>query len=185
MKNNKYLNLFLSFLKIGAFTFGSGYAMITLLQKEIVEKHHWMTDEEVLEMIAVAESTPGSITVCGSAFVGYKIAGLLGAIIATIGVILPSLIIIISVSHILTEFSGNIYVQRAFNGIRIAILALIIKAMVSLFQQIPKRYFSYIMIAFALITVGILNINGLYIIICCALIGVAYHIYFYRRGKRR
>ena len=93
MKDNKILKLFLTFLKIGAFTFGGGYAMIPIIQRETVEKHGWVNDDEILEMLAISESTPGPIAINSATFVGYRVAGFWGSLAATCGVVLPSLFI--------------------------------------------------------------------------------------------
>lgn len=169
-----YWNLFLSFIKIGAFTFGSGYAMITLIQKEICEKHDWLSEDEILEIIAVAESTPGSITINTATFVGYKVGGLLGSALATVGVIIPSFLIIISIVKVLTQFEDNIYVQYAFNGIRIGVFALVFKAFVTMLDQVKKNAFSYALILMAAVSVAFLNFNVFAVIITSALIGIVH-----------
>ena len=105
-KLRKVINLFSTFLKIGAFTFGGGYAMIPLIQKEVCENKKWVTDKDILDIIAIAESTPGPISVNTTTFVGYKLAGILGAMFATLGLILPSFIIIAIISLVLNEFES-------------------------------------------------------------------------------
>ena len=114
----KALRLFAVFLKIGAFTFGGGYAMIPLIQKEITEKRGWMTDDDVLEIVAIAESTPGPIAVNAATFVGFRVCGFRGALLATLGVVLPSFLIIFGISFVLRAFQSVRLVQYAFNGIR-------------------------------------------------------------------
>ena len=99
-----YLELFWTFLKIGAFTFGGGYAMIPLIEREVAEKKHWITSEEILEVTAIAESTPGPIAINAATFIGYRIAGFAGAFLATFGVVLPSFLIIFGISFILRQF---------------------------------------------------------------------------------
>ena len=168
----KLLDVFVSFLKIGAFTFGSGYAMITLIQKEINEKHGWLTDEEVLEIIAVAESTPGPITINTATFVGYKIAGLAGSLLATIGVIIPSFVIIISIFHILKQFGSNIYVQYAFNGVRIGVVALIVKAFWIMFSQLKIDPLAIAVLLFSLVMITFAGASVLTVILCCVAAGV-------------
>ena len=122
------LTLFLTFLKIGAFTFGGGYAMIPIIEKEMVEKHKWIKSEDILDIFAIAESTPGPIAINSATFIGYKIGGVFGSFCATFGVVLPSFVIISIISLVLREFSDIKAVQYAFNGIRAGVLALIIKA---------------------------------------------------------
>ena len=103
-KTKKIFQLFLVFLKIGAFTFGGGYAMIPIIQKEIVENKKWITDDDILEIIAIAESTPGPIAINSATFVGYRVAGFFGAMLATLGVVLPSFVIILLISFVLRDF---------------------------------------------------------------------------------
>ena len=111
MKNfSKLWRIFLSFFKIGAFTFGGGYAMIPLIQKEAVETRKWVTDEDILEIVAIAESTPGPIAINAATFVGYRASGVIGAVFATMGVVLPSFAIIFAISYVLQEFQ-DIQVQ--------------------------------------------------------------------------
>lgn len=175
--------LFSSFIKIGAFTFGGGYAMIPLIQKEVVEKRKWITDKEILEIIAIAESTPGPIAVNAATFIGYKTAGFFGALGATVGVVLPSFLIIAAVSLVLRQFENFKAVQYAFSGIRAGVLALIVKALVSMYKQCPRNRISYIIAAFAFLFITIFRINVLIVIIICAVIGFAYSIMAERREK--
>lgn len=169
---NRCLSLFLTFLRIGAFTFGGGYAMIPLIQKETVEKHGWMTDSDILDIVAIAESTPGPIAINSATFVGYKVGGFFGAFCATFGVVLPSFLIITLISYILNAFQSFRPVQYAFFGIRAGVLALIFKAIVSMYKQCPKGIVSYLLMAAALIAAAFLKINVLFIIIGCAVIGL-------------
>ncbi len=120
MKNKIGLlwQIFFTFFKIGAFTFGGGYAMVPLIQREASEKHGWVTDEDILDIVAIAESTPGPIAINSATFVGYRACGVLGSVAATLGVVLPSFMIILAISGILRQFQENVYVQYAFRGIR-------------------------------------------------------------------
>ena len=172
MKKHKGISLFFTFLKIGAFTFGGGYAMIPLIQKEIVEKKKWMTDEDILEIVAIAESTPGPIAINAATFVGYRTAGFGGALLSTVGVVLPSFIIIAAISFVLRAFQNLTAVRYAFWGIRAGVLALIIKAMWSMYQQNKKGLMSYLIMALAFIAVAVFNIRVLWVIIGCAVLGL-------------
>ncbi|MSS44286.1 chromate transporter [Anaerosalibacter bizertensis] len=125
------LNLFLSFLKIGAFTFGGGYAMIPLIEKEAVEIHGWLTTKEFIDILAVVEMTPGPIAINSATFLGYKVGGVLGSVLATTAVVLPSIIIIILIAHFLSKFKNSPYVDWAFKGIRPVVLGLIVSASIS------------------------------------------------------
>ena len=164
--------LFLTFLKIGGFTFGGGYAMIPLIQKETVENKGWITDEDILEIIAIAESTPGPIAINAATFVGYRTAGFWGAVCATIGVVLPSFLIILGISYVLREFQEIKAVQYAFNGIRAGVLALLFKALWTMYKKSPKSWVSYVVMAGAFVATAFLKINVLYVIIGCAVFGI-------------
>lgn len=135
------MTLFLTFFKIGAFTFGGGYAMIPLIQREATEKKKWISDQELLDIVAVAESTPGPIAINSATFVGSKVAGFFGAFWATIGVVLPSFLIILAISAILSQFESLRLVQYAFAGIRAGVLALILKALFPWQRHVPKICF--------------------------------------------
>ena len=164
--------LFLTFLKIGAFTFGGGYAMIPLIQREVVEKNKWLTDDDILEIVAIAESTPGPIAINSATFVGYRTCGVLGAACATFGVVLPSFLIISLISMVLDRFESLTVVQYAFNGIRAGVLALILKALITMYKKSPKSAVAYGIMALAFVAVALLKVNVLLVIIACALIGL-------------
>lgn len=119
-----YVKLFVSFFKIGLFTFGGGFAMLPLMRDELIKKHGWITDEELLDYFSLSQCTPGVIAVNVSTFVGYKVKGWLGAIAATSAVVLPSLAVILSIASILKQFMENPYVNAAFNGVRVVVVAL-------------------------------------------------------------
>ncbi len=169
----EYVTLFLTFFKIGAFTFGGGYAMIPLIQKEVVDNHKWVTADDILEVIAIAESTPGPIAVNAATFVGYKFGGFWGAFCATLGVVSPSFLIIVLLSSLISRFQDNKVVQYAFFGIRAGVLALIVKALVNMYRKCPKSSVAYCIFAFSFIMVALLNIKAIYVLIACALIGLA------------
>ena len=140
MKKSKLIaTLFLSFFKIGAFTFGGGYAMLSLLENEFVEKKKWLTKEEFLDMIAIAESTPGPVAINSATFIGNKTAGILGATLSTLGVVLPSFIIIYVISLFLDAFLGFTLVANAFRGIQACVVYLIGSTGIKLFKQMEKK----------------------------------------------
>ncbi len=176
--------LFVTFFKIGAFTFGGGYAMIPLIQKETVENKKWVTDDDILDIIAIAESTPGPIAINSSTFVGYRVAGFWGAFFATLGMVLPSFTIILIISYVLREFQDMKAVQFAFNGIRAGVLALLIKALWSMYKKAPKGVVSYIVMALSFVLVAFLKINVIYVLILCALIGLVSSFYAERRSNK-
>ncbi len=172
MKHDKVLKLFLTFLKIGAFTFGGGYAMIPIIQREMVEKHKWISDDDILDIIAIAESTPGPIAINSATFVGYQVAGFWGSVAATLGVVLPAFTIIYIISLFLRQFQNLKAVKFAFMGIRAGVLSLLINAVISMGKKCPKNLFSYILVALSFAAVAIFDVNVLFVIIACAVSGV-------------
>lgn len=181
-RSGKILQLFFTFLKIGAFTFGGGYAMIPLIQKEIAEKKKWITDQEILEIVAVAESTPGPIAVNAATFVGFHICGFWGAAAATLGVALPSFFIILAVSFLIKQFEQIKAVQYAFRGIRACVLALMIKALWSMYKQCPKNLFSYVVIGIVFVSAAFLGVPVFLLIIGCAGLGL---VFFFAASRRK
>ena len=183
-KLKKVFQLFITFIKIGAFTFGGGYAMVPLIQRETVEKKKWINDDDILEIVAIAESTPGPIAVNSATFVGYKTAGVLGAAAATIGVVLPSFTIIYFISFVIDKFENNTAVKYAFSGVRAGVLALIIKALWTMSKKSAKNIISFIITAFAFIFAA-LNINVIYIILACAVTGIVSSLIMSGREKKK
>ena len=175
--------LFVTFLKIGGFTFGGGYAMIPLIQAEAVDRQNWITEDDILEIIAIAESTPGPVAINSATFVGYKAAGILGSVCATLGVVLPSFIIILTLSFVLRQFQEVQAVQYAFQGIRAGVLALLIKALWTMYKKSPKGWPAYVVMGGSFILTAIFDVNVLFVIIGCAVFGVVTSLYLERRGK--
>ena len=165
--------LFATFFKIGAFTFGGGYAMIPLIQKEAVEKQRWVEDSDILEIVAIAESTPGPIAINAATFIGYRVSGVFGAICATLGVVLPSFVIILIMSGILQQFQDIVLVQYAFFGIRAGVLALILKAMWGMYKKSPKDIFSYLIMLGVFLAVVLLKASVLWVLALAAGVGLA------------
>lgn len=183
-KYKTLLRVFATFFKIGAFTFGGGYAMIPLIQKETVEKHKWITDDDILEIIAIAESTPGPIAINSATFVGYRTCGVLGAVSATLGVTLPSFGIILALSYVLREFQQIQAVQYAFHGIRAGVLALLFKALWSMYQKSPKGWASYVVMAGAFLLTALCKVNVLLVIVACAVFGLVTTGMMQRRAQK-
>ena len=183
-KLKKVFQLFITFIKIGAFTFGGGYAMVPLIQRETVEKKKWINDDDILEIVAIAESTPGPIAVNSATFVGYKTAGVLGAAAATIGVVLPSFTIIYFISFVIDKFENNTAVKYAFSGVRAGVLALIIKALWTMSKKSAKNIISFIITAFAFVFAA-LNIYVIYIIVACAVTGIVSSLIMSGREKKK
>lgn len=176
-----FFKLFSTFLKIGAFTFGGGYAMIPLIRREAVEKQGWISDDDVLEIIAVAESTPGPIAINAATFVGMRVAGVFGAVCATLGVVLPSFVIISVIAFFLKGFSHIKAVEYAFKGIRIGVLALILGALISMIKTALKSVFAVILALSALVLVAFLDVSAIAVIVICAAIGLAFSFFEKRR----
>lgn len=172
MKLKKLLQVFWTFFKIGAFTFGGGYAMIPLIQNEAVEKRHWVTDDDILEIVAIAESTPGPIAINSATFVGYRAAGVLGSVCGTLGVVLPSFVIILALSFVLQEFQALRAVQYAFFGIRAGVLALLIKALWTMYKKSPKGWPAYVVMGLSFLLTAVFSINVIFVIIGCAIFGL-------------
>ena len=172
MKHSPYMDLFLTFGRIGLFTFGGGYAMIPLIQREAVDNKGWISQEDLLDVIAIAESTPGPIAINSSTFIGSKVAGKRGAACATLGVVLPSFLIIIAISYVLEAFEHIRAVQYAFWGIRAGVLALILKALWSLFGSCKKDWFSYCVMIGAFAAVAFFKVNAILVIVVCAALGL-------------
>lgn len=182
-RRKNLLILLFSFLKIGAFTFGGGYAMIPLIQKEIAEKRKWVTDEDILDIIAIAESTPGPIAINAATFVGFKVCGFWGAFVSTVGIVLPSFLIISLISLVLKEFEQIKVVRYAFYGIRAGIMALIIKALFTMYKKCPKKVISYVIAAGAFVLTAILRVNAIFVIIACGTVGLIYSMIAERSTK--
>ena len=176
--------VFLTFFKIGAFTFGGGYAMVPLIQREASEKHGWVSDEDILDIVAIAESTPGPIAINSATFVGYRACGVLGSVCATLGVVLPSFLIILAISGILREFQENVYVQYAFRGIRCGVLALILKAMWGMYKKCKKNIPAYIVMVAAFVLVAFVKVPVFWVIAGCAVFGVVTFYAMEKEGKK-
>lgn len=149
------LQLYLAFFKIGIFNFGGGYAMLPMIQREIVSNKRWATDDEVVDYFAVGQCTPGAIAVNVATFIGYKRKGILGGIVATLGLVTPAFFIIFIIASLLTNFADNVYVSRALAGIRIMVFVLVLSAIIKLSKKSCKDIFAAILA----ITVGILAIT--------------------------
>lgn len=172
---NKWKTLwqvFATFFKIGAFTFGGGYAMIPLIQRETVDNHKWVTEDDILEIIAIAESTPGPIAINSATFVGYRTCGVLGSAAATLGVVLPSFVIIFAISFVLRQFQELKAVQYAFQGIRAGVMALLCKALWGMYKKNKKNWASYTVMAGSFLLTAVLDVSVLPVLAGCAVFGL-------------
>ena len=141
--------LFITFFKIGLFTFGGGYAMISQIKENVVEKYKWLSEDELLQIIAIAESTPGPIAINMATYIGFKRKGFLGSTLATLGVVLPSFIIIFIISMFADAFNKNMYIKYAFAGIKAGVAFLILKTGINMLIKMKKK--PYEVIAFSVV----------------------------------
>lgn len=155
---NMYLDLFLTFFRIGLFTFGGGLAMISVVENACVEKKHWITHDDMMNMTVIAESTPGPIAINCATFVGYKQKGFLGSLVATFGVILPSFIIIMLISMFLDKFLEIKIIAGAFKGIKIAVGILVLDAGIKMLKGEEKKPFPLIILGCGFIAMMLINI---------------------------
>ena len=169
---NTYLQLFLSFAKVGVLTFGGGYAMIPILQREVVDSHHWATETEMMDYYAVGQCTPGIIAVNTATFIGYKVAGDLGGVIATLGVVFPSLIIISLIAGLITNFSNLAVVQHAFAGIRVCVCVMIFNSVLKLGKKAITDVWGLIIFVLVLALSLFFSVSPVWLVIVCAAAGI-------------
>ena len=162
--------IFCVFAKIGAFTIGGGYAMIPLIQREM-SRRGWISDDDLPDIVALSQSAPGVMAVNISIFAGHKLRGLKGSIVATLGSILPSFLIILAIAMFFTAFKDNPWVVKAFQGIRPAVIALILVPMVNMARKSCKKWWAWLLAAVSLALVAFLAVSPIYIIICVLVIG--------------
>ena len=176
-----YLWLFFTMLKIGLFTFGGGYAMIALLENEFVEKKKWLEKDEFLDVAAIAESSPGPIAINAATYIGYKNAGIVGSIIATLGICIPSFVIIYAISLFFDAFLSLTLVAYAFKGIQICVVYLILTAGLKMLKQMKKTVFNIIIISITLICMVVfslfaVNFSTIFYIVLSGACGVAVYL---------
>ena len=171
-EKSRVWELFLVFLKIGAFTFGGGYAMIPLIQREMVNNKKWINEKDILDIVAISESTPGPIAVNAATFVGYHVAGVAGAAAATFGVVLPAFCIIACLATILPKLERLRAVQYAFWGIRVGVLALLLRALLTMYHSCKKTVFAVCIMLAAFACVAMLQMNTIVVLIGCAVAGI-------------
>lgn len=170
----KLLDMFWSFFKIGAFTFGGGYAMIPLIEAEVVTKKQWVSKEDFLDIIVISQTFPGALAVNSSIFIGYRIGGLLGAILGLLGVVLPSFFIIICIAVFFMKFRNYYYVDLVFKGISSAVPMLILIAVVSLSKSLKKSYINLIIILVSMASILFFNVHPVIVILLSGLYGIVF-----------
>lgn len=171
------MDIFLIFLKIGAFTFGGGYAMIALLENEFVDKRSWLNESEFLDMTAIAESTPGPVAINAATYLGYKLAGFKGALTASVAVCIPSFAIIYVISFFYEKFQQITWVASAFKGIQVCVVYLILSAGLRMFFKMKKNVFNitvFAVVAVSFIFVSLFGISfsSIYYILICGVVGI-------------
>lgn len=169
------LDLFIAFFKIGAFTFGGGYAMISVIEQEVVTKKKWLSETDFVDMLAMVQSLPGPISINSSVYVGYKLKGVLGAIVAAIGTALPSFVIILLLAIVFTDIQEHPTIEKIFKGIRPAVVALMVAPLYRLAKKSGVTYKTLIIPVTAALAVWQADISPIYIIVAAATGGILYN----------
>ena len=181
----KYIRLFWTFAQIGACTFGGGYAMLPLLQKEVVEKYHWATEDELMDYYAIGQCTPGIIAVNTATFVGYKTLGVLGGIFATLGVVFPSLVIIMIIASFLKNFASSTLVNQAFAGIRVCVCVLIFDAVLKLGKKSLINKTAYIIFGIVILFSLFTKIPTAVLVVASGIVGYVLFLIAQKNGGRK
>ncbi len=171
-KLKKLFGLYFSFAKIGTFTIGGGLAMMPMMQKELVDKKKWITEEELIDYYAVGQSTPGIIAANVATFVGYKQCGIIGGIVATLGMVTPSLLIIMILANFINSISDYPMVQKALNGINVAVAALLTSVIVRFAQKTIKNVWNALFMGIAFILIFFFHVPSFIVILCAIATGI-------------
>ena len=188
-KDNKFIRiliLFLTFMKIGVFTFGGGYAMIPIIEEEVTKKRKWISEMEILDILAISETTPGPIAVNTATYVGYKVSGILGSIFATLGLAIPSFVIIFVISFFYKDFMQWKVIAAMFKGLKVGVILLLISALFKLKKGVKVNLVGIILFVIALsamLVFSIININFKYLSLCLILLGIVVGITLTALGK--
>ncbi|MCR5764817.1 MAG: chromate transporter [Treponema sp.] len=171
-KLKKLFGLYFSFAKIGTFTIGGGLAMMPMMQKELVDKKKWITEEELIDYYAVGQSTPGIIAANVATFVGYKQCGIIGGIVATLGMVTPSLVIIMILANLINSISDYPMVQKALNGINVAVAALLTSVIVRFAQKTIKNVWNALFMGISFILIFFFHVPSFIVILCAITTGI-------------
>jgi len=171
-KIKNLFNLYFSFAKIGTFTIGGGLAMIPMMQSELIEKRKWITDEELIDYYAVGQSTPGLMAVNVATFVGYKQMGIVGGIFATLGMVTPSLVIIMILASLINSINDFPIIQKALKGINVAVAALLTSTIINFMKKTIKKFTNAIFMMISFLLVFVFKLPSFWIILFALLIGV-------------
>ncbi len=166
------LELYLIFFKMGLFTFGGGYAMLPLLEREVVDKKGWASHEEILDYYAIGQSTPGIIAINTSTFCGYKVGGNIGGIVASLGFISPSIIIISIIAKFLQSFSHLAIIQHAFAGIRVAVCALVFYSVLKMIKKDANTGLKFMVFVLTFVAIGFLSISPIVVVVTVGVFGI-------------
>ena len=169
----KYWELFTSFVKIGVFTFGGGYAMIPIIQREVITHRGWIGEQEFLDLLTLAQSAPGPISLNTAVFVGYKMYGYRGALTSLTGVVLPSFVIMLLIAVFFAQVRHNAVIDAAFKGIRPVVVALIAVPMLNMAKKANRTWWAWTLSAVALGLVAFLKVSPIYILICVIVVAAA------------
>ena len=189
-KLKSLLKVFLIFFKIGLFTFGGGYAMIAIIEREICEKKKWIEHEEFLDIVAIAESTPGPLAINSATFVGYKVCGVLGSVFATLGVVLPSFCIIFAISFVFDAFLSLEYVRYAFMGIQACVAFLIVNAGIKMLKHLKPNWlngvlFSLSAIGLILLDLFAVDFSTIFFILIGGVVGLSVYLAIYIKNRKK
>ncbi len=178
------LEIYISFFKMGAVTFGGGYAMLPILQREVVEKKQWLENEKIMDYYAIAQGLPGIIAVNVSVFIGYARKKLLGGVAAALGVVSPCIVIISIIAACLSNFQDNVYVQHAFAGISVCVCALILNSVLDLAKKGVKDAVGIVLCVVTFLLMEFTSVSPVLIIVSAALIGIAAKKIMLRKGTK-
>ena len=181
----KLLELYLAFVKIGAFTFGGGLAMMPIMQRELIEKRGWLTEEELVDYFAIGQSTPGIIAVNVATFVGYKRLGVLGGIIGTLGVVTPSWVIIMLLAGAISSVDKYPLAQKALKGINVAVAALLTSVIVKFSKKTIKNIWNAVFMLLAFALIYFLKVQSVWIIIASLVIGSLLTLYRQKKMEKK
>lgn len=177
-QKEKLKALFLTFFKIGLFTFGGGYAMIPLIEYEIVEQHHWIESEDILDIFAIASAAPGVIAVNTATFVGYRVAGFWGSLLSTVGIALPSYVIISTIAIFYQQFKSMEWVNYAFSGIRVGVIVLILGAVIEMGKRLDFKPLTIFLVLVSFLLAVFTEINIILLLLGGAVVGIVDQLIF-------
>lgn len=170
-KTGDMIKMFLTLVKIGAFTLGGGYAMIPLVQREFVEKKRWINNDEFMDIVALSQTVPGALIINSSTYLGYRLFGFSGAVVACLASMLPAVIIILVVAMFFNQISDNADVKAVFQGIRPAVVSLILFSVIKLSSSVPKTLLHMIWVALSVVAIAFYSVNPIIIIVISGLMG--------------